>query len=98
MQINQATIIGVGGTGQLLLAPLIRLLKYHTNGTTDVKAYDGDRFEPHNVERQIGVAGPKVNQMNEALSQQGLSPICIDRYMTLLHSSISDVRLAARYW
>ena len=82
MQISSATIIGAGGTGQQLIPSLMRLLKYHPSGTNDVRVFDGDSFEDHNGERQIGISGTKADRLNELLSAQLLRPCCVDKYMT----------------
>ena len=82
MRINSTAVIGCGGTGQQLLPSLMRLLKYHTDGTDSVVAYDGDQFEDHNVERQIGVSGSKAKAVNSLLQQQGLPAVCLDRYIS----------------
>lgn len=81
MQITQCTIIGCGGTGQSLIPNLLRLLAYHPSGTNLAKVYDGDHFEAHNVERQIGITGSKVSLMNTLLRQQGLGAVCYDRFI-----------------
>ena len=60
----------------------MRLLSYHPHGTNEAKAYDGDEFEEHNGARQIGTTGSKVSVMNTLLRNQGLGPICEDRYMS----------------
>ena len=60
----------------------MRLLQYHSNGTTDVTVYDGDQFEEHNRERQVHSSGSKAERLNELLINQELSPVCIDRYMS----------------
>jgi len=58
------------------------MLKYHPSGTTDINVYDGDVFEEHNVQRQVGATGNKSDCLNNLLEQQGLSPVCINEYMT----------------
>ena len=82
MQINQAAIIGCGGTGQQLIPSLMRMLKYHKSGTETITAYDGDAFEEHNAERQVSDTGTKADVMNTLLAMQKLNPICIERYMS----------------
>ena len=82
MQISATTIIGAGGTGQYLIPGLIRMLKYHPSGTTDVTVYDGDDFEEHNGERQVHTSGSKADRMNELLQQQLLSPVCKNQYVS----------------
>ena len=82
MQINQAAVIGCGGTGQQLIPSLIRLLKYHESGTTSFTAYDGDQFEEHNAERQIGSTGSKADVLNDLLRLQHLDRVCVDRYIS----------------
>ena len=82
MQISSAILIGAGGTGQHLAAPLIRLLKYHNSGTDQFSVYDGDVFEEHNGERQIGVDGDKTAALDKLLSLQGLKAKMHPAYMT----------------
>lgn len=82
MQISSAILIGAGGTGQHLAAPLIRLLRYHQSGTDSVSVYDGDAFEAHNAERQIGVTGDKTDALDKLLSLQGLKAKMHPAYMT----------------
>lgn len=53
MKINSAIIIGCGGTGSILIEPLIRLLMFHPNGTYNITIADGDEFEDKNSERQL---------------------------------------------
>ena len=81
MRIDQATVIGCGGTGQQLIPSLMRLLKYHASGTTSFAAYDGDQFEEHNAERQIGTTGSKADVLNDLLRLQHLDSVCVDRYI-----------------
>ena len=82
MQIDQATVIGCGGTGQQLIPSLMRLLKYHQYGTDRVAAYDGDQFEEHNGARQIGTTGSKADVLNSLLRLQHLDSVCVDRYIS----------------
>lgn len=82
MQISATTIIGAGGTGQFLIPALMRMLTYHASGSSDVTVFDGDDFEEHNVERQIGRAGSKAFVMNQLLSKQELPEVCREQYMT----------------
>ena len=90
MQISQCTIIGCGGTGQSLVPNLLRLISYHPNGTNSAKVYDGDHFESHNAERQIGSTGSKVSVMNTLLRQQGLGAVCYDRFIN--RAALSRIR------
>lgn len=55
MKINSCIVIGCGGTGGHLVSPLIKLLKYHPHGTTNITVIDGDIFESHNATRQEGL-------------------------------------------
>ena len=82
MRIDQSVVIGCGGTGQHLLPHLIRLLTYHPEGSTDITAYDGDEFEEHNRERQIGYSGTKASVMDQLLIAQGLPAVCKAQYMS----------------
>lgn len=58
-------IIGVGGTGGYLAAPIARLVAYH-EATQNAKVVfiDGDEFEEHNATRQI--VGPSQIGLNKA--------------------------------
>ncbi len=60
-------VIGVGGTGGHLAAPLARLIAYHQN-TQDAKVVfiDGDEFEDKNTTRQL--VGPSQVGLNKARS------------------------------
>jgi len=58
------------------------MLKYHKNGTTNVTVYDGDQFEEHNAERQVGSSGSKADALNELLLKQELNPVCVDSYVS----------------
>lgn len=73
MQINSVLIIGCGGTGQFLLPPLIKLLKYHPNGTQNITIVEGDYTEAKNSERQV----VKKVGINKAIS------FCVDIIPTL---------------
>lgn len=84
MQFKSTLIIGAGGTGQQLIPPLVRLLKYHSHGCEDVTIYDGDAFEDHNIERQVASTGDKAAIINDILKQQGLSADCRPRYVSRL--------------
>ena len=55
MKINSCIVIGCGGTGGHLVPSLIKLLKYHPHGTTNITVIEGDIFEPHNITRQEGI-------------------------------------------
>ena len=50
--INHTFLVGAGGTGSYLAAPLARLLKYHPNADESFTIIDGDDFEEHNAARQ----------------------------------------------
>lgn len=53
MKFDIVHVVGVGGAGTLLLEPLIRLLTYHPQGTTNIVLHDGDHYEPKNAARQL---------------------------------------------
>lgn len=53
MRIHHLTLIGCGGTGSILVEPLVRLLRFHPQGTRYVVLADGDSFEEGNLERQL---------------------------------------------
>lgn len=60
-------VIGVGGTGGHLAAPLARLIAYHQNTQeSKVVFIDGDEFEDKNTTRQL--VGPSQVGMNKARS------------------------------
>ena len=82
MKIDNVSVIGVGGSGQALLPSLMRMLKYHPNGTEDIVAFDGDDFEDHNGERQIHTTGTKADRMNDLLQIQQLPAICRSAYVS----------------
>lgn len=65
MRFSNFFVIGVGGTGGHLAAPLARLVAYHENtqGAT-VTFIDGDSFEDTNLTRQI--VGQSQIDMNKA--------------------------------
>jgi ThiF family len=52
MIFDQVHLVGVGGTGSYLAMPLVRLLKYHKNGCTDIHFWDADVLEKKNLQRQ----------------------------------------------
>ena len=93
MQFKSTLIVGAGGTGQQLIPPLVRLLKYHPNGNEDVAIYDGDAFEKHNIERQVASSGDKADIISDILKQQGLEADCRKRYL----SKISLEKYLERY-
>lgn len=70
-------VIGVGGTGGHLAAPLARLISYHQN-TKDTKIVfiDGDEFEEKNIIRQLvgeaQVGMNKARAMVDLCAYQGL--------------------------
>lgn len=53
MKFDVVHVVGVGGTGSILLEPLIRLLTYHQSGTRRIVLHDGDHFEESNSVRQL---------------------------------------------
>jgi hypothetical protein len=53
MQFDAVHLVGTGGTGSILLEPLIRLLTYHPNGTTNIILHDKDHFTSSNSTRQL---------------------------------------------
>ncbi len=53
MKFSSCHVVGAGGTGSILLEPLVRLLSYHKNGTKNFVVYDGDSFEDRNGVRQL---------------------------------------------
>lgn len=55
--IKGCIVIGCGGIGQLLIPPLVKLLRYHECGTTAITIIDGDIHEASNNTRQNGVIG-----------------------------------------
>jgi hypothetical protein len=70
-------VIGVGGTGGHLAAPLARLIAYHPNTQgTKVIFIDGDEFEEKNITRQlVGEAQVGLNKaraMVDFCAYQGL--------------------------
>ena len=90
MQFSATTIIGAGGTGQFMIPGLMRLLTYHPSGSSDVTVFDGDAFEDHNIERQIGQSGSKADGMNALLEKQSLPAVCRDQYMSA--SKLKSIR------
>lgn len=48
---KKVKVVGIGGIGGMLLPPLVRFLRYHVP-QCELTLIDGDRFEPHNAERQ----------------------------------------------
>ena len=52
MKFDAVHLVGLGGTGSYLAAPLTRLLKYHENGTLNVHFWDKDKVESNNLKRQ----------------------------------------------
>lgn len=81
-------VIGVGGTGGHLAAPLARLVAYHPNTQgANVTFIDGDSFESKNLNRQIvGEAQIDMNKavaMRDFCSYQGLQDINVkDDYIS----------------
>ena len=75
-------VIGVGGTGGHLAAPLARLVAYHPNTQgAKITFIDGDFFESSNLTRQI-VGESQLNKnkaeaMKDFCSYQGLSDISV---------------------
>jgi hypothetical protein len=98
MQFDTVHIIGVGGTGSILLEPLIRLLTYHQSGTTNIILHDGDRYEPNNSTRQL--FNPEYLGVNKAtaaaLRYQSICPalVAYPEYLTYdrLSQNIVDHR------
>lgn len=75
-------VIGVGGTGGHIAAPLARLVAHHPNTQgAKVTFIDGDSFESSNLTRQI-VGESQINMnkaraMKDFCSYQGLSGISV---------------------
>lgn len=70
-------VIGVGGTGGHLAAPLARLVSYHQNTqNTKIIFIDGDEFEEKNITRQLvgesQVGMNKARAMVDLCAYQGL--------------------------
>lgn len=61
-----ALLIGAGGTGTHLLPALSRLLAYHPAAPKRLIVMDGDTYEPHNAERQLGYM-PDTNKAAAAV-------------------------------
>jgi hypothetical protein len=73
-------VIGVGGTGGHISAPLARLIAYHENTKNSKLTFiDGDEFEEKNTTRQIvapsQVGLNKANAMRDFCMYQGLSNV-----------------------
>ena len=64
MKFNAVHLVGVGGTGSILLEPLILLFTYHRNGTTNINIWDKDNYESNNNVRQL--FDPQYIGMNKA--------------------------------
>lgn len=83
MLINSCLLVGCGGTGSLLIEPLIRLLSYHPQGSDSIYVVDGDRVEPHNLTRQMfssnQVWRPKSLAMSRKLNCPNIS--FINKYL-----------------
>jgi hypothetical protein len=87
MHLARTIVIGAGGTGGQLIAPLARLLSHHPNAGRehDITIIDGDVFEDHNRARQH--AGEAQTGMNKAAwtaelcHRQGLAVIPVDAYL-----------------
>jgi hypothetical protein len=81
-------IVGVGGTGGYLSAPLTRLVAYHpATQNASVTFIDGDVFEEKNQTRQI--VGPSQLGLNKARAMvdfceyQGLSNVdCVETFIS----------------
>jgi len=52
MKFDAVHLVGLGGTGSYLAAPLAKLLKYHQNGTENLHFWDKDKLEVKNLTRQ----------------------------------------------
>ena len=52
MRFDAVHLVGLGGTGSYLAAPLTKLLKYHENGTENLHFWDKDKLEVGNLTRQ----------------------------------------------
>lgn len=53
MKIQTVHVLGLGGTGSILIETLCRLLMYHDNGTASIHIWDGDVYEDRNGKRQL---------------------------------------------
>lgn len=53
MKIKNTILIGAGGIGGAVFEPLVRLLKYHENGSLDFTLIEQDEFSESNLHRQI---------------------------------------------
>lgn len=95
-------LIGVGGTGGHLAAPLARLIAYHPNTQgANLTFIDGDAFDESNLNRQIvGEAQLNMNKaraMKDFCAYQGLNQNidCKETYISL-SSFIPLIRNAER--
>jgi len=53
MRFKTTYLIGVGGTGSHLVGPLVQLMEFHPNGSTDIVLVDGDHYDDSNRTRQV---------------------------------------------
>lgn len=68
-------MVGAGGTGSHLLAPLVTYLRaFHTDGEWNLHVVDGDSVEAKNLERQQFLPGQVTMNKAEAAVQQIADP------------------------
>ena len=54
MRVGCVLLLGVGGTGTMILEPLARTLAYHPSASNSrLTIWDGDKYEERNLERQL---------------------------------------------
>lgn len=98
MRLDQAIVVGCGGTGSHLLEPLARLLTYHPDARLDERdpgliLVDGDKFEDHNAARQLGTE-PGAYKVQAALARvKGLLPNAIEVCRYINRVSFADLIL-----
>lgn len=91
MRLEQAVMIGCGGTGSHLLEPMTRLLLHHPDSEVDrlmpgLTLVDGDRFDAGNAARQLG-----------AYAGAWKADVALDRVVRLLPNAVSVPRYLDRY-
>lgn len=75
MRFTHLVMVGCGGTGSILVEPLVRLLAYHKNGCRRTILIDGDKFEEKNLARQL--FDPKHIGKNKAeVTAERIANIC----------------------
>lgn len=81
-------VVGVGGTGSAVFEQLVRL------GVGTISVFDGETFDPSNVNRVYGSRLPDAGTAKVNLSQRTVTDVGVGTKLIPYHSHITDETIA----